>query len=200
MVRSTVLLTILFLGLKSYAGWVVDPFVGYSTGGQLNYRYSSVNYSFNSSGTMGGLSAGYVWGNGFAVIANGSYLGGTFAAASPSGTKDDGYYRTIAGAGVGFYKGRFRLTGGYSFMNNLGFEKNKSNLNSPNAFYGTGYFATIGILAANHFAIDLRYDGFNYTTYDRSTTKGATLSNANYSSISNASYSVLLSFPFGSSK
>lgn len=188
------------VSLTAKASWVVEPGVGYSGGGQLSYKFGGTTYTFNESGIIGDITISYIFGNGMYLGFEGNTTQSGTLAYSVGTTKNDTFYRNAGGLVFGWKSGRFDVNLGYMAIDNIYLTPDVANVNSPNALYGTGVGGRVGVDFAHGWSVNVMYYVPTYTTYDKGSTKGATIATTNYSSITDGAASLIFQYTFGGKK
>ena len=192
------LVTVMGISITANAGWVVEPGVGYSGGGQLSYKWAATTYTFNESGILGDITISYLFPNGMYVGFEGSTTQSGALAASAGTTNNDTFYRNAGGAVFGWKHNRFDMNLGYMAIDNIYVTKDVANVNSPDALYGTGIGGRVGFNFTPAWSVNVMYYVPTYTTYDKGATKGATVAVANYSNVTDGAATLMFQYSWPS--
>jgi hypothetical protein len=177
-----------FATSKSYAGFFLEPYGGYSMGNvSYTLKTTGATTSPTTSGLIYGITGGFIFPMGFGIGAEYEALSGKEKANT---VEVDWEQSTIYGK-VGYYRPMsFRVYGAYGFSH----ETKEKTPTLPSTYKGDAYKVGLGWEFVKHVAVDAEYVMF--TEKDVSNSTGSATVSSVFSKYESSAFRVLVSFPW----
>ena len=161
--KAIVAFSVLLFSYTSFAGILLEPFVGYDSGtttATTTAAYGGTTQKSKLTGTSYGARLGYRFTGGFLIA--GEYTASSGKVKDDAGVNADvDYTHSATGLYLGFDQGLFRAWLGYGFTDKL---ISKSN-SGDDTTLGTNMKIGIGVMPIRHLSVNLEYFVPTYKKY-----------------------------------
>jgi hypothetical protein len=191
--KTILTLVLALLCGQAFAGFMIDPFVGYDMGGIKATTTGGGAVDLKATGMSYGTRLGFRSMDGLSIAAE--YTGGSGKLKDDSGAAvplaDEDYSHTATGIVLGYDRSMYRAWVGYGISDQLT-EKGTS---SDTVYKGTNYKIGLGVMPIRHLSINFEYIVPKYTKVTVGSGAETDVSSS-FSKFDTSVMSVSLSSPF----